>query len=137
MNYRKFQAQRLWLHLLTIPLIWLPLISLFLLDGLISLYQVTCFPIYKIKKVKRSTFIQVIDRNKLAYLNPLEKISCMYCGYANGFLLYAKEIAGLTEKYWCGIKHQAKPGFKPQAYQTEQNFSEFGDEADFHKKYDA
>lgn len=61
----------------------------------------------------------------------------MYCGYSNGFLLYAKEIAGRTEKYWCGITHEAKPGFKPQINQKERDFARFGDEADFHKKYGA
>ncbi len=135
MDYKRVQAQRVWWHLISMPFIWLPLIALLLLDIMVSLYQIICFPIYKIEKVKRSTYILVRDRNKLAYLNLLEKLSCMYCGYANGFLLYAKEIAGRTEKYWCGVKHEAKPGFKPQADQTEKDFANFGDEADFHKKY--
>jgi len=135
MNYRKYQSQRVWLHFLTAPFIWLPLLALLLLDVLISIYQFICFPIYRIEKVKRSAYILVRDRNKLAYLNPLEKLACMYCGYSNGFLLYAKEIAGRTEKYWCGVKHEARPGFKPQADQTKQGFSDFGDEADFLKKY--
>jgi len=137
MNYRKFQSQRVWLHLLTIPFIWLPLIAILLLDILVTIFQATCFPVYKIEKVKRSAYILVMDRNKLAYLNPFEKISCMYCGYSNGFLLYAKEIAGRTEKYWCGIKHEERQGFKPQADQEERDFARFGDEADFHKKYGA
>lgn len=127
----------MWWHLFSAPFIWLPLIGLLFLDILVTLYQAICFPIYKMEKVKRSEYILVRDRNKLKYLNPLEKLGCMYCGYGNGFLLYAKEIAGRTEKYWCGIKHEAKPGFKPQVDQTERNFSEFGDEADFHKKYGA
>ncbi len=137
MNYRKFHSQRAWLHFLTMIFIWLPLIAILLLDLLVVIFQAICFPIYKIEKVKRSAYILIMDRNKLAYLNPLEKISCMYCGYANGFLLYAKEIAGRTEKYWCGIKHEARPGFKPQADQEEQDFSNFNDEEDFHKKYGA
>ena len=60
----------------------------------------------------------------------------MYCGYANGFLLYAKEIAGRTEKYWCGIMHEKKPGFKVQTNQVAQKFARYGDEEDFRKKYD-
>jgi hypothetical protein len=59
----------------------------------------------------------------------------MYCGYANGLLLYLKEIAGRTEKYWCGIMHENKPGFKPQEYQKEKDFARFDDEEDFKKKY--
>lgn len=59
----------------------------------------------------------------------------MYCGYANGFLLYAKEIAGRTEKYWCGVMHESKPGFKTQESQVRQDFARYGDEEDFKKKY--
>ncbi|MCX6797663.1 MAG: hypothetical protein NTX66_00360 [Candidatus Falkowbacteria bacterium] len=137
MNYRKFRLQRFWGHLFSGPFIWLPLLGLLLLDLMVSLYQAICFPVYGIEKVKRSAYILVRDRNKLAYLDPLEKLGCMYCGYANGFLLYAKEIAGQTEKYWCGIMHAAKPGFKVQANQIEQDFARFGDEADCKKKYGA
>lgn len=135
MDYKRFQSRRVWLHFISMPLIWFPLIAILLLDIFVSIYQIICFPIYHIKKVKRAKYILVRDRNKLAYLNPLEKISCMYCGYVNGFLLYAKEIAGLTEKYWCGVMHEAKPGFKVQTNQIKQEFSEFGDEEDFKKKY--
>jgi len=106
-----------------------------LLDLLGELYHQICFPIYKIAKVKRSAYIQIIDRNKLQYLNPLEKLGCMYCGYANGVLLYLKEIAGRTEKYWCGIKHRDKPGFKEQEYQVGGDFASYGDEAQFKEKY--
>lgn len=135
MNYKRFQAQRVWLHLISMPFIWFPLAAILLLDILVTIYQEICFPIYRIKKVKRSEYILVRDRNKLAYLNPLEKISCMYCGYVNGYLLYAKEIAGRTEKYWCGVMHEAKPGFKTQVSQVKQDFSRFNDETDFKNKY--
>ncbi len=135
MDYRHFRSQRFLGHLLSAPFIWLPFIGLIFLDLLTSLYQAVCFPIYHLPKVKRSAYILVRDRNKLAYLTPLEKIDCMYCGYANGVLLYLKEIAGRTEKYWCGIMHENKPGFKAQASQIEQDFSPFGDEADFKRKY--
>jgi len=33
------------------------------------------------------------------------KIASMYCGYGNGLLAYAREIAARTEKHWCPIKH--------------------------------
>lgn len=137
MNYRKYRSQRVLGHLLSFPFIWLPLPALLLFDLAGSVYQAICFPIYGLEKVKRSAYIQIIDRAKLAYLSPLEKIGCMYCGYANGFLLYAKEIAGRTEKYWCGIKHAEKAGFKPPADQAEKCFAEFGDEDDLKKKYGA
>jgi len=118
------------------PLIWLPLPFIILLDLACALYQFICFPIYKIERVKRSEYILIFDRNKLKYLYGLEKIGCMYCGYANGTLRYLKEIAGRTEKYWCGVMHEGKPGFKTQEDQVMQNFAKFGDEKDFLKKYD-
>jgi len=102
---------------------------------MVTIYQAICFPIYRLEKVKRSEYILISDRNKLAYLNPMEKIGCMYCGYANGFLLYAKEVAGRTEKYWCGVMHEAKPGFKIQESQVKQDFAVYNNEDDFNKKY--
>jgi hypothetical protein len=30
---------------------------------------------------------------------------CVYCGYANGVIAYARKIASRTEQYWCPIKH--------------------------------
>lgn len=135
MDYRKFQTQRFWWHLISAPFIWLPLIALIILDIVVEIYHQICFPIYGLEKVKRSQYIQIMDRNRLQYLDPLEKIGCMYCGYANGVLLYFKEIAGRTEKYWCGIMHQAKPGFKVQPHQVKDDFAAYGDQADFDRKY--
>lgn len=137
MDYRRFHQDRILGHLLSAPFIYFPLLALLFLDLSVSIYQAVCFPIYGLEKVRRADYILVRDRNKLKYLNVWEKIGCMYCGYTNGFLLYAKEIAGRTEKYWCGVMHEGKPGFKVQASQVEQNFSAFGDEQDFHQKYGA
>ena len=135
MNYRQFQTQRLWAHLFSTPFIWLPLIAIIFLNILVEIYHQICFPLYGLKKVKRSEYVQVLDRNRLQYLNPFEKIGCMYCGYANGSLLYFKEIAGRTEKYWCGIMHQDKPGFKSHADQIQSDFAKYNDKADFDQKY--
>ena len=85
--------------------------------------------------VKRCDYIQIMDRAKLPYLNVVQKIYCMYCGYANGSLVYFKEIAGLTEKYWCGVMHETKKGFINQPSQAEQNFAKFDDKKDFTEKY--
>lgn len=85
--------------------------------------------------VKRAEYILVMDRNKLQYLNFFEKLGCMYCGYANGLLVYMKEVAGRTEKYWCGIMHEGKTGFKPQVYQEQENFARYNDKKDFDDKY--
>lgn len=135
MNYRKYKYTRLWLHVLSMPFVWLPLPFILALDLACVVYQVICFPIYKIDWVKRSEYILIMDRNKLAYLNVIEKLGCMYCGYANGVLLYLKEVAGRTEKYWCGVMHESKPGFKIQEDQISQNFARYGDQTDFDEKY--
>ncbi|MFA4942771.1 MAG: hypothetical protein WC564_04000 [Patescibacteria group bacterium] len=135
MDYRRFKSRRVWLHLISLPIIWLPLLAVILLDILGEIYHQICFPIYGLEKVKRSEYIQIVDRNKLQYLNFSEKLGCMYCGYVNGYLLYLKEIAGRTEKYWCGIMHQKKPGFRIQVSQVENNFSPYGDQAEFEAKY--
>ena len=41
----------------------------------------------------------------------VKKFNCSYCGYANGVLHYASVIAGRTEQYWCGVKHEKRNGF--------------------------
>lgn len=135
MDYRKDKKANRWLRLISSPLIWLPLPFMILLDIFCVLYMYICFPIYGIKLVKRKEYILIMDRAKLEYLNPVEKVACMYCGYGNGLLRYLKEIAGRTEKYWCGVMHQRTPGFKIQEDQVRNKFARYGDASDFHKKY--
>jgi len=74
--------------------------------------------------IKRNKYIK-IDRHKLKYLNWFEKLNCIYCGYANGFLHYASVIAAETEKYWCGIKHSKDKNFIPPNHHKD--FLEYGD----------
>ena len=40
----------------------------------------------------------VFDRAHLAYLNPLEKLNCAYCSYANGLLSFVKEVVGRARR---------------------------------------
>jgi len=134
MNYRKYTNRSLQ-NLVSIPFIWLPLPFLIMLDIVGSVYQEVCFPLYGLEKVKHSDYILIRDRAKLDYLTTVEKFNCMYCGYGNGVLLYLKEIAGRTEKYWCGIKHQNKPGFVARPDQIAADYAEFGDEKDLKDKY--
>lgn len=94
-----------------------------LLDLSLSLYQVICFRLYNIPHVSRSDYI-VIDRHRLAYLNIIEKINCVYCGYVGGLLSYAREITSRTEQYWCPIKHAHK---MLDAHDRFIYFSEYGD----------
>jgi hypothetical protein len=90
--------------LLTTPVIYSLLLPFVALDLWVTLYQSLCFPIYGIARVPRRRYF-VIDRHKLAYLNGIEKVNCVYCGYANGVVAYVREVAARTEEYWCPIKH--------------------------------
>jgi hypothetical protein len=116
-------------------LIWIPFIPLLIIDFLAEIYHHFAFPVYGIPKVKRSEYVLVMDRNKLQYLTWYQKLGCMYCGYVNGVLLYLKEISGRTEKFWCGIMHENKSGFKIQEHQINQDFAKFNDDDDFKQKY--
>ena len=84
------------LVLLTTPLIWFCAVPIVLLDLIITIYQMICFPIYGIPKVRRADFI-LLDRRRLAYLNLIDKLNCQYCGYANGVFAYVTEVAARTE----------------------------------------
>lgn len=92
------------LAVLTIPFIWTMMIPALIVDIFVSLYQLICFPIYKIPRVKRGEHI-IMDRYNLFYLDKVEKINCWYCEYFNGVISYARETAARTEQYWCPIKH--------------------------------
>jgi len=127
MQYKKFQ-ERVWRHLISMPVIYLMIIPLVLFDLCVEIYHQICFRLYKIPLVKRAQYIK-IDRHKLKYLTPWEKINCAYCGYANGLMHYASIIAGETEKYWCGIKHAKDPNFIPPAHH--EDFLEYGDESGY------
>ena len=109
--------------LLTAPIIYAVAIPLALLDLSVTIYQHICFRVYGIKLVRRSDHI-IIDRHMLAYLNFIEKFNCVYCGYGNGVIAYAREIAGRTEAYWCPIKH-ARKSVDPHG--SFSGFMEFGD----------
>lgn len=118
------------LFILSAPAIYALFIPLLLLDLFLTLYQAICFPVYRIRKVKRSDYL-VIDRQHLAYLNMVEKFNCMYCGYGNGLLSYALEIASRTEAFWCPIKHARTPRDPHSRYQT---FSDYGDAEGYRRR---
>jgi len=94
-------------NLITGPIIYSMIFPMLILDLFISFYQVTCFPIYEIKLVKRSDYIS-FDRHHLHYLNWIEKFHCTYCAYGAGLLAYITEIVAKTEQYFCPIKHARK-----------------------------
>jgi hypothetical protein len=94
-------------NLITGPIIYSMIIPIVLLDLCVSFYQFTCFPIYRMAKVRRADYI-VFDRQHLAYLNFVEKFHCTYCAYATGLVAYITEIIARTEQYFCPIKHARK-----------------------------
>lgn len=110
-------------HLLSAPVIYSLVPAFALLDLMVTVYQALCFPLYRIDRVRRGDFV-VIDRQHLAYLNALEKLNCVYCGYGNGVIAYVREVAARTEQYWCPIKH-AQRARDPHRHSAE--FSDYGD----------
>jgi len=112
---------------ITAPVIYSLIVPFVLLDLFVTLYQVFCFPVYGIDRVRRADFIRV-DRHHLAYLNVVQKLNCVYCGYCNGLIGYVQEVAGRTEAYWCPIKHAARVGAH-HAYYAQ--FVDYGDAEGF------
>ena len=98
-----------------------------------------------VNKILTNTTVQYSNKNNLItvqysnlndvineeYLPWYDKFFCTYCAYANGFLLYASAIAGETEKYWCGIKHQ-RARIK-ELKDEEKNYLKYGDKKSFKK----
>ncbi len=120
------------LNILTVPLVWFCIFPAVFLDISVSFFQAVCFPIYKIPKVRRNDYL-VVDRHALSYLNWIEKINCVYCGYFNGLISYVLEIAARTEQYWCPIKHARKVGSIHSRYKY---FLEYGDGENHKDKID-
>ncbi|MFC1588902.1 hypothetical protein ACFL3P_01375 [Pseudomonadota bacterium] len=110
-------------NLLSAPIIYGILPMWFLLDLCLGMYQGICFRLYGMPRVSRSQYI-IIDRHRLAYLNIIEKMNCMYCSYVGGLLSYGREIASRTEQYWCPIKHAHKVLDEHDKFVY---FSEYGD----------
>ena len=109
------------------------LIPIVFFDISLEIYHRICFWIYGISYIKRSEYIS-LDRRKLKYLSLGDKINCIYCGYANGFMYYAYTIISETERYWCPIKHQKKQStlevknkLKLLAPPHHKSFVDFGD----------
>ena len=112
-------------HLLVAPVIYSLFIPILFVDISVTIYQHICFRVYNIPRVKRSQYF-IFDRQKLSYLNIIEKINCNYCSYSDGVFGYVREVIARTEQYWCPIKH-AKRSLMPHSREDE--FVDFGDAA--------
>lgn len=115
------------LAVLTSPFIYIVVLPIAALDTAASLYQAVCFPVYGLRRVQRRDYV-VFDRHRLPYLNAIQRLNCLYCGYANGVLAYVGEIASRTEQYWCPIKHAERVAGTHRRYD---DFLEYGDVADY------
>jgi hypothetical protein len=74
------------------------------------------------------TVIRALQRRQRIGLNALEKVNCLYCGYANGVIAYTREIAPRTEQYWCPIRHARWVRGTHRRYET---FMPYGDAASY------
>ncbi len=118
------------LVLLTAPVIYLGWIPFILMDLFVTLYQIMCFPVYRIPRVRRRDYL-IFDREMLPYLNLIERFNCLYCSYANGVAAYAREVAARTEQYWCPIKHAKRI---IAAHEHYPNFVDQGDAESYHRE---
>jgi hypothetical protein len=117
-------------NLLSAPFIYGMIVPLVLLDLGLFVYQSMCFPLYRVARVRRGDYL-VFDRHHLQHLNIIEKLNCLYCGYANGLIAYAREIASRTEQYWCPIKHAARIHDRHSRYME---FIDYGDAENYHAR---
>ena len=120
-------------NLVTGPIIYAMIVPLAILDLFVSVYQATCFPIYRVAKVRRAEYI-VFDRQQLEYLNFIEKFHCTYCAYGSGLVAYVTEIVARTEEYFCPIKHARKILGTHARYSR---FLDYGDAADYESRLEA
>ncbi len=116
--------------LLVAPVTYSLIVPLVILDAWLWLFQAVCFSVYGIEKVDCSRYI-LLDRGRLQYLNVIERLNCNYCGYANGVLAYAREVAARTEQYFCPIKHARRC---VGAHARYQKFLDFGDAGAYRKE---
>lgn len=131
-NFIRFIVESRVLVLLTVPIIYSVLFPALLMDLFASIYQLCCFPVYKIPTVNRKEYM-VFDRHKLKYLNGIERMNCTYCSYFNGLVSYLREIASRTEQYWCPIHHGSE---LKDPHPRTKNFVSYGDSLSYDIKVD-
>ena len=115
------------LSFLVAPVIYAMVVPIFFYDLCLFIYQHITFRVYRIPLVKREEYF-IIDRHHLGYLNWIEKVNCVYCGYGNAVAAYGKEITARTELYWCPIKHASRVKDPHTRYY---DFFEYGDAEDY------
>ncbi len=86
------------------PVVYSMVVLLAVADLSFTLYQHICLRAFGVPRVTRSEYL-FFDRHRLVYLNPIEKLNCVYCSYGAGVIAYAREIVSRTEQNWCPIRH--------------------------------
>jgi len=120
-------------NLIVAPAIYMLIVPLALLDLGVTVFQLVCFTAWRMERVRRADYV-ILDRHRLAYLNGIEKLNCLYCGYANGVIAYAREAASSTEQYWCPIKHALRVRNPHARYRR---FVDYGDGEGFRARLNA
>ncbi|WP_101068833.1 hypothetical protein [Roseovarius salinarum] len=117
----------------TAPVIYALVVPIAALHLSVWVYQAICFPVYGIPRVPHAPYLRV-DRHRLAYLNGVQKLNCVYCGYANGVIAWVREVASRTEGFWCPIKHATHVAGTHERYPK---FLDYGDAEGFHEGLEA
>lgn len=115
---------------LAAPFAYALIVPFLMLDMSLWVYQHVCFPAFRIAKVPRGRYFSY-DRGRLPYLGGSQRLSCLYCSYANGLIAYAREIGARTEQYFCPIKHLRVPESTHSRYS---HFAEHGDAEAFQRE---
>ncbi|MGB5472242.1 MAG: hypothetical protein WBQ78_02045 [Gammaproteobacteria bacterium] len=108
---------------LTAPVIYSMVVPLAIADLSFTLFQHICFRAYGVPRVLRNGYL-VIDRHRLLCLNSMKKVNCVYCGYGNGVIAYAREIIARAKQYWCPIRHARRVRGAHERYPS---FFDYGD----------
>ncbi|HEY1735957.1 MAG TPA: hypothetical protein VGG12_04865 [Methylovirgula sp.] len=132
-NLRHFLAESPFYTTLSAPVIYSLIVPFALMDLWVSVYQTICFRVYRIPLVRRANYV-VIDRQHLAYLNHIEALNCIFCGYANGVIAYVREVASRTEQYWCPIKHALRVSNPHERYWQ---FLDYGDASGYRARLES
>ena len=80
------------------------ILPLILTDIFVTQFQWIYFGLHDIPRIKRRDYF-AYDRYLLSKLNPVQKLNCYYCEYANGVIAYTKAVVNQMEIYSCAIKH--------------------------------
>ena len=118
--------------LVVAPAVYGLIVPLVVLDLGVTIFQLICFTAWGMERIRRSDYV-IVDRHRLAYLNGIEKLNCIYCGYANGVIAYAREAASRSEQYWCPIKHALRVRTPHPRYR---GFVDYGDAQGFRSRLD-